>query len=112
MITVMLYSRTDCHLCEANTPDLVALQAEVPHKLVVIDVDSHPDLRRAYGSEVPVVEVGPYKLRAPINIQELRITLMAAQDRKEQLESIGDSNTSGWSSKGRPGRKRMVLPTG
>lgn len=90
MITVMLYSRTDCHLCEQTHQDLVALQSEIPHKLVVIDVDSHPDLRRAYGFEVPVVEVGPYKLRSPINQQELRITLMAAQDRKEQLESLGD----------------------
>jgi uncharacterized membrane protein len=90
MITVTLYSRADCHLCEQTQQELAALQSEIPHKLVVIDVDSHPDLQRAYGFDVPVVEVGPYKLRAPINPQELRITLMAAQDRKEQLESLGD----------------------
>jgi uncharacterized membrane protein len=90
MITVTLFSRTDCHLCEQAEVDLRQLQSELPHKLVVIDVDSDVDLRRAYGFEVPVVEVGPYKLRAPFDQQELRITLMAAQDRKEQLESLGD----------------------
>jgi uncharacterized membrane protein len=90
MITVTLYSRADCHLCDETQQELLALQSDIPHKLVVIDVDSHPDIKRAYGYEVPVVEVGPYKLRAPINPQELRITLMAAQDRKDQLESLGD----------------------
>jgi len=90
MITVTLYSRADCHLCEKALDDLKAIQADIAHHLVVIDVDSSPDLRRAYGFEVPVVEVGPYKLRAPFVEQELRITLMAAQDRKDQLDSIGD----------------------
>jgi len=105
MINVTLYSRTDCHLCEQAQADLVALQTEIPHNLTVIDVDSNPDLRRAYGVEVPVVEVGPYKLRAPFDLQELRITLMAAQDRREQLDSLGDAaykqtvqNSQSWSS--------------
>jgi uncharacterized membrane protein len=88
MISVTLYSRADCHLCEKALDDLKAIQADIAHHLVVIDVDSSPDLRRAYGFEVPVVEVGPYKLRAPFDEQELRITLMAAQDRKDQLDSI------------------------
>jgi len=105
MINVTLYSRDDCHLCEQAQADLVALQAEIPHTLTVIDVDSTADLRRAYGVEVPVVEVGPYKLRAPFDLQELRITLMAAQDRKEQLVSLGDpaykqavQNSQSWTS--------------
>jgi uncharacterized membrane protein len=86
----VLYQRDDCHLCEQAHRDLISLQAEIPHKLVTIDVDSSADLQRAYGSEVPVVEVGPYKLHAPFTEQELRITLMAARDRKDQLDSIGD----------------------
>jgi len=92
MITVTLYSREDCHLCEEAQQQLAALQADIPHELVVIDVDSNPDLRRAYGVEVPVIEVGPYKLRAPIDAQDIRITLMAAQDRSAHLESLGDPN--------------------
>jgi len=92
MITVTLYSREDCHLCEQVQEQLVALQADIPHEMVVIDVDSNPDLRRAYGFEVPVVEVGPYTMRAPIEPQDLRITLMAAQDRRQHLESLEDPN--------------------
>ncbi|HSF79764.1 MAG TPA: DUF2085 domain-containing protein [Anaerolineales bacterium] len=90
MISVTLFSREDCHLCDQARQQLEDLQAEIPHRLSVIDVDSDPDLRRAYGFEVPVVETGPYKLRAPFSQQELRITLLAAQDRSEQLVELGD----------------------
>ncbi len=90
MITVILYTRDDCHLCEQARLALNSLKNEIPHEVVLIDVDSNQELRQAYGFEVPVIEVGPYKLRAPITDQELRITLMAAQDRKNQLNSVGD----------------------
>jgi len=89
MIGVTLYSRDDCHLCEQVKQYLENLQTEISHNLTVIDVDNDPDLQRAYGFDVPVVEVGPYKLKAPISLEELRITLLAAQDRHEQLEELG-----------------------
>ncbi|MCI0521060.1 MAG: DUF2085 domain-containing protein [Chloroflexi bacterium] len=89
MIQVTLYSRTDCHLCEQAHEDLLSLHTEAPHKLTVVDVDSTQDLRRAYGFEVPVVEAGPYKLRAPFTRQELLMTIRAAQDRQEQLTEVG-----------------------
>ncbi|UCH58860.1 MAG: DUF2085 domain-containing protein [Anaerolineales bacterium] len=89
MINVNLYSRVDCHLCELAQQYLRELQAEIPHNLTVINVDSNPDLQRAYGFEVPVVEIGPYKIKAPFSQQDLRITLFAAQDRKEQFEELG-----------------------
>jgi uncharacterized membrane protein len=90
MITVMLYSREDCHLCEQAKTDLDALQDRYPHRLVVVDVDSSQELRQAYGFEVPVVEIGPYRLKAPFDRQELQITLGAANDRKQHLESLQD----------------------
>ena len=88
MITVTLYSRDDCHLCEQAETDLDSLQSEIPHRLVVIDVDGDKDLQRAYGFEVPVVEIGPYRLKAPFDLTELRITLGAAHDRHKQIEAI------------------------
>lgn len=88
MITVTLYSREDCHLCEQARADLEQLQDEIPHRLVVLDVDQSAELRNAYGFEVPVIEAGPYRLKAPFNIQELRMTLGAARDRDDQLTEI------------------------
>jgi uncharacterized membrane protein len=89
MLTVTLYKREDCHLCEQAREDLDSLQEQYPHKLVEVDIDSDPALQRAYLVEIPVVEVGPYQLKAPFDRQKLSMTLGAANDRRSQLEEIG-----------------------
>ena len=99
MINVTLYTRADCKLCEEAEADLKALQQIVPHKLTVIDIDSDPSFQSAYALDVPVVEAGPFKLKAPFTRQQLQMTLGAATDRRVQLERINDKafqiNTSG-----------------
>jgi len=97
MIEVTLYSRSDCHLCEEAKTDLAALQEQVPHRLKVVDIDSSPDLTERYGLEVPVVEVGPYRLKAPFSRQELRMTLGAAQDREKHISDLDESIQAGMS---------------
>jgi uncharacterized membrane protein len=79
MITVMLYSRQNCHLCEAAKAELDSLQDELPHKLVVVDIDQDPKLQETFATLVPVVTVGPYQLQAPFERKELMVTLGAAQ---------------------------------
>lgn len=90
MITVVLYERRDCHLCEQAKDELINLQSIYPHELVEIDVDSDEDLQRAYGSEVPIIQVGPYRIKPPFTNQEIKMTLGAATDRKNQLEAFND----------------------
>jgi uncharacterized membrane protein len=90
MIAVTLYTRADCKLCEEAEADLKSLQGIVPHKLAVIDIDSDSSLRDAYALEIPVVEAGPFKLKAPFTRQQLQMTLGAAADRRDQLERIND----------------------
>lgn len=89
MLTVTLYARKDCHLCEQARSDLVALQEKYPHRLVEIDIDHDPALLKKYLVEVPVVEVGPYILKAPFDKQKLMMTLGAADDRRGQLDKLG-----------------------
>ena len=89
MLTVTLYMREECHLCEQAKADLESLQEQYPHRLVEVDIDSDPDLQRTYLVEIPVVEVGPYQLKAPFDRQRLMVTLGAASDRRGQLEEIG-----------------------
>jgi hypothetical protein len=45
-------------------------------------------LKEKYGDQIPVVEIGPYTLKAPITPQALAMTLGAANDRRGQLERI------------------------
>lgn len=89
MLTVTLYTRKECHLCDQAKSDLESLQAAYPHRLVEIDIDSDPALQKAYLVEIPVIEVGPYVLKAPFDKQKLMMTLGAARDRRGQLDRLG-----------------------
>ncbi len=90
MINVTLYQRVDCHLCEQVQSDLEELQVKIPHKLVIIDIDSDPAMKDMFSMDIPVVEVGPYRLKYPFSKQDLEMTLLAALDRKTQLEKVDD----------------------
>ena len=92
MLTVTLYMRKECHLCEQAKADLETLQEQYPHRLVEVDIDSDPALQRSYLLEIPVVEVGPYRVKAPFDRQKLMVTLGAASDRRGQLEQIGSED--------------------
>jgi uncharacterized membrane protein len=81
MMRVTMYSRHDCPLCDEARTRLGALQGEIPHQLVEIDVDSDPVIRDRFGESVPVVQVGPYTLKSPFSSTDLRVALAAARDR-------------------------------
>jgi uncharacterized membrane protein len=89
MLTVTLYTRKDCHLCEQAKADLDSIREKYPHRLIEIDIDSDPALQKKYLAEIPVVEAGPYALKAPFDKQKLMMTLGAAGDRRGQLDKLG-----------------------
>lgn len=55
-LTVTLYSRAGCHLCDLAQKPVARFVAATPGTtLRVVDVDSDPGLRERYGLRVPVV---------------------------------------------------------
>jgi len=90
MLNVTLYTRANCKLCDEVKAELNDLQSQYPHRLVEVDIDLDPALIAKFGQLIPVIEVGPYSLQAPIMRQKLQMTLGAAFDRKNQLEDLGD----------------------
>ncbi len=92
MLNVTLYARKNCQLCEEAKAELNELQSQFPHRLAEVDISSDAALTAKYDLEIPVIEVGPYMLKAPITRQKLAMYLGAATDRKNQLEKIGDAN--------------------
>jgi uncharacterized membrane protein len=95
MLKVMLYSRKDCHLCDEVKAELNSLVTEIPHQLEEIDIDSDAGAQKEYGNLVPVVVVGPYQLKAPINLQDLQITLRAAEHGQAQDHAIDQAIAQG-----------------
>ncbi|NCP88328.1 DUF2085 domain-containing protein [bacterium] len=88
MLNITLYSRKNCHLCEQARADLDSLQAEFPHRLVEIDIESDPALHKKYLEKIPVLEVGPFHKEAPFTRIELAVTLGAARDRQAALQKL------------------------
>jgi uncharacterized membrane protein len=78
---VTLFTRPDCHLCDLTKADLAELQPVAPHHLVEVDIETDPVLLKRHGESVPVVEIGPYTLRPPFSKTDLKVALLAAQQR-------------------------------
>jgi len=90
MVNVTLYSRAGCELCMQVEENLKALQQLIPHQLTVIDIDSNPALQDLLSLEVPVVEAGSFRLKAPFTRQELQMTLRGAAHRQSALNRTNE----------------------
>lgn len=88
-LNVTLYARAGCSLCDEVRAHLTELRRKMPHRLAEVDIDADPVLQKKYFDQIPVVEIGPYTLRAPITREDLTMTLGAARDRREQLVQVG-----------------------
>jgi uncharacterized membrane protein len=88
MIKVTMFSREVCHLCDEALEYLEGLQPSIPHQLEVIEIDGDSELEQKYGIVIPVIEVGPYRLKSPFTKQDLEITLRAAAEREKNIAEI------------------------
>ena len=61
-ITLTLYGRTWCHLCDDMITGLHEMQRRESFELTVTDVDSDPLLEQRYGERVPVLVHGNHEL--------------------------------------------------
>jgi uncharacterized membrane protein len=86
MLTVTLYVRQNCSLCQKAEDDLNDLQKSIPHRLVLIDIEKEGISK--FVDKIPVIEVGPYQIKAPFDKKTIQMTLGAANDRFQQLGDI------------------------
>jgi glutaredoxin len=56
-IRIEIYSRPGCHLCDEAKAAIEPFCRRYPLELTITNVDSSPDLRAAYGTEIPVVMI-------------------------------------------------------
>jgi hypothetical protein len=61
MRTLTLYSRPECHLCEALLADLLPLRP-ADDRVETVDVDSSVALERRYGLRIPVLAAGDVEI--------------------------------------------------
>ena len=54
---VVIYSRTNCHLCEDAEKNAREVLGEIHFDLEVIDINGDQDLEKLYSEEVPVITI-------------------------------------------------------
>jgi glutaredoxin len=73
VISVTIYSRPGCHLCDEMKAVVKHVGATVPLALDEIDISADPELERLYGLEIPVLFVAGKKVaKYRVGEQELR----------------------------------------
>jgi hypothetical protein len=72
MSKLTLYSRPECHLCEALLADLTPLLG-AGDTVETVDVDSSVALERRYGARIPVLAAGDIELSGyPLDRERVR----------------------------------------
>ncbi len=80
-MTILLYTRSGCHLCE-QAEDLLAVQRP---DTSLVDVDTDPLLTARYGLRVPVLEIdGSVVIEGRFDERQLLAALAAADNFKGQ----------------------------
>lgn len=79
MRTITFYTRDGCHLCDDALAVVLAVRAEVPFALSVVDLDREapPEKRAAYDWEVPVIELDGRKI-AKFTVDAARLRRLLA----------------------------------
>ena len=57
MVTVTVYSRHGCHLCEIAEQTINSLRIDLEFSVDVLYIDGNEELEKLYGTEVPVIHI-------------------------------------------------------
>jgi len=77
LVTVTLYTRNECGLCEDVEDILRGLQFTFPHHLKRVDIDSDESLLSIYSDRIPVLRAGDRQIEAPITPDDILSLLEA-----------------------------------
>ena len=57
MVTVTVYSRHGCHLCENAEKTINSLAQDLEFSVEILYIDGNEELEKLYGNEVPVIHI-------------------------------------------------------
>jgi len=86
MITLTLYGRPDCHLCEAMHEDLVPL-LRGRARISVVDVGEDRELEQHYGERIPVLVAGTAELCC-IRLDAVRVESFLSNEHRQDPQFL------------------------
>jgi len=85
-ISVLLYKRNGCHLCDDAIQLLRKFEAEFRLHIETFDIDHDAEMIARYGEKVPVIQVqGRERFFGPINEPLLLRLLRAERDKLDKV---------------------------
>jgi glutaredoxin len=79
-VTLRIYGKPDCCLCEKAGQVASHLQREFGYEIEHIDISRHPELAARYGTVIPVLTLdGVEIVRSRVTIAGVRAALAAAR---------------------------------
>jgi len=81
MLNVTLYYLPGDERCLQVEESLLEVNKTIPHNLVKINILEDESSQKIYSQDAPVIIVGPYQLKGSYTDQDIRIALMAAENR-------------------------------
>jgi glutaredoxin len=73
---VVIYSRPACHLCDEAKKAIESAQCKGEYTLDEVNIESDPDLLRAYQYDIPVITInGVEAFRHRLTAQEFRLRI-------------------------------------
>ena len=75
MLTVTLFTKSGCGLCDEVKDKLETFQTSYPHQLQEVDITQDKALFAQYRYIIPVVQIGEQELTAPITAVQLQNAL-------------------------------------
>jgi hypothetical protein len=75
MLTLTLYTKPGCELCQHVRDDLDALADEFPHSVNEISILDDPQLFERYRHLIPVLIIGSARLIYPFSSLDIQVAL-------------------------------------
>ena len=89
-VSLTLYSRPGCCLCEDMKAVLAEAELDPPFDLEEIDISTQPELEERFGQEIPVLFVNGRKaFKYRVTSRELRRRLRRERLSRERLNRAG-----------------------
>ena len=83
MLTVTLYTRPGCYLCEEMEAIVRVVQNEIPFEIKTVDISTDPQLYTRFSLEIPVLYInGKFGFMYELSTAELRQRLSG--ERKDE----------------------------
>lgn len=86
MITITVYGHPGKESTQALLKSIEDQKGDVAVNVVTIDLSQDEAMADYLGTEAPMVQVGPYRLKTPIHPKDIKVAITAANDRAERLK--------------------------